>query len=155
MVNNPANERFGFEEEPKAKAKPWVAILKWMGAIPIAVVAYVVARLLYILVNWLGNIFGADRIFIPGSLGDRIVQNVIIEAIGGVAFVYFGSAIAPKYRGYTAIGLTGLLVLISGASLLAIFMQEQYSSILGVISMNVASIITCIRVYNEEKEELK
>jgi hypothetical protein len=154
MANNPTKDEYGFEEEPTIKAKPWIAILRWMGVIPFAVVAYVVARLLYILITWLGNIFGAERLFTPGSLGDRIIQNIVIEAIGGVAFVYFGSVLAPKYRGYTAIGLAGLLILISGASLLAIFMQEQYSSILGVISMNVASIITCIRVFNEEKEEL-
>jgi hypothetical protein len=125
----------------------WLEVLRWVGLIPGAILGAGLVHMFSKLIMWLGSSsYGNDTWF------DLIWREVITNGIYGAAFVGCAYFIAPRGKGVVAIVFGGLVLFLSGALFFMAFGTKQWMSVLGLIFMNVGSIIVAVKAWNGELE---
>lgn len=124
--------------------------LKWIAVLPASVLALILANLVWRLLHSLT----ASSYIDPTSLLNLIFVDIMSSAIASAAFVYAGAFIAPNYKKETALVLTVIISLISGASLLIVnVMTAEYYSNIGIIAGIVGAVVCYFEIQRTEKEK--
>jgi hypothetical protein len=124
-------------------------VLKWIAVLPVSVLAYALATLIWQVLPLLTAPMHGD----PNPLINFIHTNVITPAIAAAAFVCAGTFIAPNYKKATALILTILICMIAGASLFVVnAITEKYLSNIEIVAEIVGSVICCLGIQQIEKE---
>ena len=124
-------------------------ILKWIGVLPIAILALILSNALWRILHGLT----ASRYIEPDSWLNIIFVEVMSAALSSAAFIYAGTWIAPKYKKETALILLIILSMLFGALLLAAnFLKGDYFSNIGLISGIIGAVMCFFEIQNKEKE---
>ena len=124
--------------------------LKWIAVLPATVLALILANLIWRLLHSIT----ASRYIDPDSCLNLIFVDIMSSAIATAAFVYAGAFIAPNYKKETALILTILISMISGASLFIVnVMTAEYFSNIGIVAGIVGAVACYIEVQRAEKEK--
>jgi len=128
----------------------WQTIFRWIAVLPASILGMILAYGLWRIIH---NATAARYIDIDSWL-NIVFADVMSNLISGAAFVYIGSKVSPSYQKIVAIVLASLILVMSGTSLFIInFMTKEYLSNIGIISMNIGSIVCCVSVFKGEMEE--
>lgn len=122
--------------------------LKWLAVLPASLLAnismYFIWRFLYLMV------------IDPSSRFNSIYIDILSSSIAGAAFVYAGTYIAPNYKKETALVLTILISMISGASIFIVnVIIADYFSNIGIIAGIVGAVACYFEIQRSEKEKEK
>jgi len=126
-------------------------VLKWIAVLPASLLAFVLSNLIY---RFLHKITAFEYIDVH-SWSNLVFVDIISSAISSAAFVYAGTFIAPTYKKETALILTVLISMMSGASLFIVnVITAKYFSNIGIISGIVGAIICYFEILRKEKKKL-
>ena len=115
--------------------------LKWIAVFPASLLAFVLSNFIWRLLH---SLTASRYIFV----------DIMSSAISAAAFVYAGAYIAPNYKKETALILTILISLISGASLFIVnVMTAEYFSNIGIIAGIIGAIVCYFAIQRTEKEK--
>lgn len=122
--------------------------LKWIAILPASVLALILTNLIWRLLHSLT----ASRYIDQDSWLNLIFVDIMSSAISAAAFVYSGAFIAPDYKKETALVLTILISMISGASLFIVnVMTAEYFSNIGILAGIVGAIVCYFEIQRTEK----
>jgi len=125
-------------------------VLKWIAVFPVSIIAMIMANIIW---RFLYSIT-AFRYIDPDSWLNLILVDIMSSLISTAAFVYFGTMIAPNNKKETALILTILISMISGASLFIVnVMTAEYFSNIGIIAGIVGAIICYFEIQRTEKQK--
>lgn len=129
--------------DQKSKVK---TILLWIALLPASLLAMGIAFYSWKLLDFITGSYFEDA----GSIYVVIYSNIV----AGAALVYVAFLIAPSHKKFVAIAMSGLLLVMSGASILFIYnLTSEYSTDVGLIFRNIGSILCCIGIYKKEIED--
>lgn len=124
--------------------------LKWLAVLPASILAFVLANFIWRLLHSLT----ASRYIDTDSWLNLIFVDIMSSAIAAAAFVYAGAFIAPNFKKETALVLTILISIISGASLFIVnVMTAEYFSNIGIVAGIVGAIACYFEVQRAEKDK--
>lgn len=122
----------------------WIVVLRWIGVLPGAIVGASLMHVIFKIVSWLGSShMGGDTWL------DLIWREILGSGIYGAAFVWCAAWIAPCGKAVVGTVFAGLVLFLSGLLFFVAFGAEQWMSVVGVISMNVGSILTAVSIWND------
>jgi uncharacterized membrane protein len=123
-------------------------VLKWVGVLPISVLAMVLASIIWNLLFKLSTLlYFADESWIS-----LIFSEIMSSLVGVAAFIYSGVTVAPSHKKETALVLTVLISLFCGASLLFInLISREYFHNLSVISVLIGAVVCYLEIVKKEK----
>jgi hypothetical protein len=90
-----------------AKADLALLIVRWALMLPAAVLAGLAARLVTI---WANRYAMFGEVSIPGQVIERYAAGLIL----GATVVYVACAVAPSFKKVVAVGVAGLVLVVSG-----------------------------------------
>lgn len=125
-----------------------ISIVRWIGVLPAACVAYVLAYFLLMLINWISVKFyiSSDG---DGGWMNIYVFPIIASGAAGFYFVILGSLVAPLYHKQVRLVLLILICLVSGFILFSLlYFKDNYIMIFHSISQIVGAVIA----YNQDDE---
>ncbi len=124
--------------------------LKWIAVLPTSLLAFILANFIWRLLHSIT----ASRYIDPDSWLNIIFVDIMSSAISAAAFVYAGAYIVPNYKKETALILTILISMISGASLFVVnVMTAEYFSNIGIIAGIIGAIVCYFEIQRTEKEK--
>ena len=124
--------------------------LKWIAVIPVSVLALILANLIWRLLHSLT----ASRYIDPDSWVNLVFADIMSSAIAAAAFVYAGAFMAPNYKKETALVLTILISVISGASLfITNVITADYFANIGIAAGIVGAVACYYEIQRTEKEK--
>lgn len=124
-------------------------VLKWIAVFPVSIIAMILANIIW---RFLYSIT-AFRYIDPDSWLNLIFVDIMSSAIASASFVYAGTFIAPNYKKETALVLTILISIISGASLFIVnVMTEEYFSNIGIVAGIIGAVVCYYEIQRTEKE---
>lgn len=130
----------------------WHAILRWIAVLPTSILGMILAYGLWRIIH---NATAA-RYIDTNSWLNIVFVEIMSNLFAGGIFVYIGFKISPAFQKIVAIVLASLILLLSGTSLFIVnFMTKEYLSNIGIISMNIGSIVCCISIFKGEIEEVE
>jgi len=125
-------------------------VLKWIAVFPVSIIAMILANIIW---RFLYSIT-AFRYIDPDSWLNLIFVDIMSSAIASASFVYAGTFIAPNYKKETALVLTILISMISGASLFIVnVMTAEYFSNIGIVAGIIGAVICYFEIQRTEKEK--
>lgn len=125
-------------------------LLKWIAVFPVSIIAMILANIIW---RFLYSIT-AFRYIDPDSWLNLIFVDIMSSAIASASFVYAGTFIAPNYKKETALVLTILISMISGASLFIVnVMTAEYFSNIGIVAGIIGAVICYFEIQRTEKEK--
>lgn len=129
----------------KSKTKNF---FRWIGIIPVAVVALIVsfllARIMLSFPWWMIGINSNAPIF--------KIAEIIASGISGYAFVYFGAKIAPQYKTKIAYILTGIVILLGGMAIALNLIQSSYYEAIKSAATAIGGMIMLFQVNSGEAD---
>ncbi len=124
--------------------------LKWIAVLPGSLLAFILANFIWRLLHSIT----ASRYIDPDSWLNIIFVDIMSSAISAAAFVYAGAYIAPNHKKETALILTILISMISGASLFIVnVMTAEYFSNIGIVAGIIGAIVCYFEIQRTEKEK--
>uniref|UniRef100_UPI0040489416 hypothetical protein n=2 Tax=Roseivirga sp. TaxID=1964215 RepID=UPI0040489416 len=124
--------------------------LKWIAVLPASLLALILSNLIWRLLHSLT----ASRYIDTDSWLNLIFVDIMSSALASAAFIYAGTFIAPNYKKETALVLTILISMISGASLFIVnVMTAEYFSNVGIIAGIVGAVACYFEIQQSEKEK--
>ena len=135
------------------------SILRWIALLPAAVVGALVA---YNLSKWMQQAmenFYVGSLTIFGINVSRLFIELVASAFMGIAFVYIGAFVAPKYKRVVAIVFAVIMAIIALVSLYFAFFVNPTSNLQDNIMYVIANIaviggaIGAVTVWWEKTEE--
>lgn len=125
-------------------------VLKWIAVLPASIVAMILANIIW---RFLYSIT-TFRYIDSDSWLNSIFVDITSSLISTVAFVYFGTLIAPNNKKEAALILTILISMISGASLFVVnVLTAEYFSNIEIIAQIVGAIIGYFEIQRTEKQK--
>lgn len=121
--------------QESTKALP-VLLLRWIAFLP---VAFASAWLAWIVMNVLGRWSLTFAGVEAGSFFDLVFQTTTAHAVMGGVFVVIGTKIAPTHRRVVIFILAGIAVLLSGASVFAGAVVQDWWAMAGAVSTAVGA----------------
>lgn len=130
---------------PQKNVAPlWQTVLRWIAVLPGAVAGMILAGIIFALINWLASSrYGDDTWFF------YLWHNGVRAAAEGGAFVWIGAYIAPQGEKVVGIVLAGLILLLSGWSLIYLVHQEEWMNGWRLLATNAAAIWAAYFVFKE------
>lgn len=120
----------------------FVDVLKWIGVLPVAVIAWLVA---YWVFNLMYNIFSPVEV-------SKWAITLMSSGGSGTAFVLAGSMLAPKGKKVVSIVLATIMVIFALVSLYLAFRgygNDSVISIIACVATIVGSIYASISIHKE------
>lgn len=108
-------------------------IIRWIGVLPIFVVAYFIVYLIV----YLGQRFYAD----PDSWAIKYFVPIFGSLMAGMFSIVYAAKVAPSYKKYVAAILLGLMLMASGLLIYFSIYNEKYVNTLGIVASLVGNII--------------
>ena len=131
----------------KKKNSKWIQAIRWILFLPASLISSLLSDAL---LRFLHNIMIINH----NSWLDVIYKEIMCSGVLGVVFIYVGTLVAPKKKIVVAYVLTGFLLILSGMSLLACFLTQEYFSLINIVSINIASVITTISISRGEIDSI-
>lgn len=122
------------------------AWLRWLGVLPVAIIAYLIAYNLLRLLSLLGNLLEGNS---PNGWYNLYIVPVIAAGVAGYAYINSGVSIAPLYKKETGLILVVLMALITGAALL---IELGHTRIMGILELSASLVGTVIGYFSSNEE---
>ena len=124
----------------------WKEVLLWIAFLPAAGLGSTVVFWIANLFVWLGSSYYGDDTWFY-----HLWREVITNGACGYAFAYCGAYVAPRGKIAVAITLAGLVILISGISVLVSIRDHRWMELLGVASIIGGVVICAVQVAKGEQ----
>ncbi len=121
----------------------WKQFLRWVSVLPASLIAGVIAHSIWRLLH----LVTAARYIPTDSWLNVIFMEVVSNLVMGFTIVYVAAYIAPRHKRVAAVSMAGLLLIISGVSLLATFLTGKYLTLISIVFLNVGSVVTTLNVF--------
>lgn len=120
-------------------------ILRWIGVLPVAILASCVAY-------FLSNLFNTGTLYAycGHNIFAEICGEILASAISVSAFLLAGSRMAPNHRKITTYVLSGIICLFCVISFICTFyVKTEWNSYVGIIVSIVVSVLIALE-YRED-----
>ncbi len=128
---NLLNALKGRPEPPAPTPKQtFVRVLRWIAVLPAAILGGFIANILFLLINKITMLGYID----PNSFMAKLFLAIAGGAVFGASIVYVAAYVAPSHRKPVAVVFAGLVVLLSGLSLLFVISRHDWWGLLNLIT---------------------
>lgn len=125
-------------------------ILRWIGVIPGSLIAFLTADVIWRIINS----FTTIRYFDSDSWIYLIFVEIMSSAVAGASFIYAGTYIAPNFKKETALILTIIFSMLSGALLfITNFMTGENFPNIAIIAGVIGAIACYFEILNSENKK--
>ncbi len=122
------------------------AWLRWIGVLPIAIAAYLIAYNLLRLLSLLNVLFEGKS---PDGWYNLYIIPIIAAGAAGYAFVSSGVFTAPYHKKHTGLVLLIVITLLIGGALFVVLSKARVMSIIEVVASLVGAVIGFFAIEEE------
>jgi hypothetical protein len=140
-----------FMEDAPAVPKPiptWLAIIRWIGFFPCAVVGGSLAALAFRAVNYLTMVWYLGMS--ENGIQMLVVKHVVANLILGAGIVYIGAKIAPYHTRVVTYGLALVTILLGGLGLYPAIVEQDWWAVVGAVVMAIGAGVVALSVASGE-----
>jgi hypothetical protein len=126
-------------------------VLRWIAVVPAAIASLIFSyALMYLMWRW--NFQDAFCGLLKVAWVEAIAKFVG-SAFSGAFFVAAGAYTAPRRHGETALGLCGLLLVITGFSFAGVLITREWVSALYIVVTTVSAVCAGVAIFTEESQK--
>ena len=129
----------------------WLQTLRWIGVLPIAIVASIRAYFVWRFIH----VLTVSRYMDPESWTNTIFMQLVGGGIMGGIFVFTGVWVAPKNKKIVSYILCGLILIGTGMSLFATLLMREYLSLIGIVTTCLGAIGVTVSISKDDIECLR
>ena len=119
----------------------WKEVLLWIAFLPAAIAGSAVVFWTAKLLTWLGSSYYGDDTWLY-----VLVKHFITNAAYGYSFICCGAFVAPRGKTPVAVTLAGLILLVSGLSVLVSIIDHRWMDLLATAALITGAVVRGIQV---------